>query len=168
MNDYSLRILYILNLQKMTGYGLSKRLYNSNTGKNISNGALIPVLNKLMADGFIDFTIINGKKYYKLTPDGKKFVNNILDLNEEVKDQAIFDAIDREFPYINVFTDPNDYIILKDLIKQIGHPIIELIRQGFYMKKRNDSANIEALERKISDLLEEAKAINLDADKNNG
>jgi Predicted transcriptional regulators len=61
MNDYSLRILYILNLEDMTGYGLSKKLYNSATGKNISNGALFPVLNKLLSDDFIDFTSRNGK-----------------------------------------------------------------------------------------------------------
>ena len=129
MNDYSLRILYILNLKEMTGYGLSKQLYNSATGKNISNGALIPVLNRLMADNFITFNIRNGKKYYSLTEKGKKFVGNVLDLNEEVRDQAIFDAIDREFPYINVFTDIEDYTVLKELIREIGHPIIEIIRQ---------------------------------------
>ena len=113
MNDYSLRILYILKLNEMTGYGLAKQLYNSATGKNISNGALIPVLNHLMSDNFITFNMHDGKKYYTLTDKGSKFVNNVLDLNEEVRDQAIFDAIDREFPYINVFTDIEDYSILR-------------------------------------------------------
>ena len=88
MNDYSLRILYMLNLKEMTGYGLSKQLYNSATGKNISNGALIPVLNRLMADNFITFNIRKGKKYYSLTEKGEKFVSNVLDLNEEVRYQC--------------------------------------------------------------------------------
>ena len=70
MNDYSLRILYILKLNEMTGYGLAKQLYNSATGKNISNGALIPVLNHLMSDNFITFNMHDGKKYYTLTDKG--------------------------------------------------------------------------------------------------
>jgi len=161
MNDYSLRILYILNLEDMTGYGLSRKLYNSATGKNISNGALIPVLNRLLSDNFIDFSVRNGKKYYHLTEKGKKFVGNVLDLNEEVRDQAIFDAIDREFPYINVFTDVEDYTLLKNIIKDIGHPIIEIIRQAFYLGKKNDEEGIELIKTMMNELLERAKERNL-------
>jgi DNA-binding PadR family transcriptional regulator len=161
MNDYSLRILYILNLKEMTGYGLSKQLYNSATGKNISNGALIPVLNHLMEDNFITFNIHNGKKYYSLTEKGKKFVSNILDLNEEIRDQAIFDAIDREFPYINVFTDIEDYSVLKDLIREIGHPIIEIIRQAFYLRKRGDGEGIDTINKMLQNIINEAKDRNL-------
>jgi PadR family transcriptional regulator PadR len=160
MNDYSLRILYILSLEDMTGYGLSKKLYNSNSGKNISNGALMPILNKLMADKLIDVSISNGKKYYRLTEDGKKVVGNVLDLNEEVKDQAIFDAIDREFPYLNVFTDADDYTVLKDTIAEIGHPIIEIIRQAFYMEKNNNKNGIEAIKKMLDELLEYSKKQN--------
>jgi DNA-binding PadR family transcriptional regulator len=156
MNDYSLRVLYILNLKEMTGYGLSKQLYNSATGKNISNGALIPVLNRLMADNFITFNIRNGKKYYALTEKGKKFVGNVLDLNEEVRDQAIFDAIDREFPYINVFTDIDDYSVLKELIREIGHPIIEIIRQAFYLRKKGDEEGIDMIKKNLENIIEEA------------
>jgi DNA-binding PadR family transcriptional regulator len=165
MNDYSLRILYILNLEDMTGYGLSKKLYNSATGKNISNGALFPVLNKLLSDDFIDFTSRNGKKYYHLTEKGKKFVGNVLDLNEEVRDQAIFDAIGREFPYINVFTDVEDYNVLKDIIKEIGRPIIELIRQAFYLRKNNDEGGIDLIKQLLDELVEKAKERNLQKGK---
>lgn len=161
MNDYSLRILYILNLKEMTGYGLSKQLYNSATGKNISNGALIPVLNHLMEDNFITFNIHNGKKYYSLTEKGKKFVSNVLDLNEEIRDQAIFDAIDREFPYINVFTDIGDYSVLKDLIREIGHPIIEIIRQAFYLRKNGDEEGIDTINKLLENIINEAKERNL-------
>ncbi len=165
MNDYSLRILYILNLEEMTSYGLSKKLYNSSSGKNISNGALFPVLNKLLSDNFIDFKIKNEKKYYYLTEKGKKFVGNILDLNEEVKDQAIFDAIDSEFPYINVFTDINDYSILKDVIKEIGHPVIEIIRQAFYLKKNNNEEGLDSIKKMLDELLKNAKERNSNINK---
>ncbi|WMT50430.1 MAG: PadR family transcriptional regulator [Ferroplasma sp.] len=161
MNDYSLRILYILNLKEMTGYGLSKQLFNSATGKNISNGALIPVLNRLMADNFITFNIRKGKKYYLLTDKGKKFVSNVLDLNEEVRDQAIFDAIDREFPYINVFTDIGDYNVLKELIREIGHPIIEIIRQVFYLRKNGDEEAIDNIKKMLQNVLDEARERNI-------
>jgi len=165
MNDYSLRILYILNLEEMTSYGLSKKLYNSSSGKNISNGALFPVLNKLLSDKFIDFKLKNEKKYYYLTEKGKKFVSNILDLNEEVKDQAIFDAIDSEFPYINVFTDINDYSILKDVIKEIGHPVIEIIRQAFYLKKNNNEEGLDSIKKMLDELLKNAKKRNSNINK---
>lgn len=165
MNDYSLRILYILNLKEMTGYGLSKQLYNSATGKNISNGALIPVLNHLMADNFITFNMRNGKKYYSLTGKGKKFVGNVLGLNEEVRDQAIFDAIDREFPYINVFTDIEDYTVLKELIREIGHPIIEIIRQAFYLRKKGDQAGIDNIREMLENMIAEAKERSLREEK---
>ena len=161
MNDYSLRILYMLNLKEMTGYGLSKQLYNSATGKNISNGALIPVLNRLMADNFITFNIRKGKKYYSLTEKGEKFVSNVLDLNEEVRDQAIFDAIDREFPYINVFTDIEDYKVLKELIREIGHPIIETIRQAFYLRKNGDEEGIDNINKMLVNIINYAKERNL-------
>ncbi len=160
MNDYSLRILYILNLEEMTGYGLSKKLYNSATGKNISNGALIPVLNRLLSDKFIDFAIKNGKKYYRLTEKGRNFIVNVLDLNEEVRDQAIFDAIDREFPYINVFTDVEDYTLLKEVIKEIGHPVIEIIRQAFYLRKNNDEDGITLIKQSLAQLLDDTKERN--------
>jgi DNA-binding PadR family transcriptional regulator len=141
----------------MTGYGLSKHLYNPATGKNISNGALIPVLNRLLSDNFIHFAIKNRKKYYCLTEKGKKFVGNVLDLNEEIRDQAIFDAIDGEFPYINVFTDIDDYGTLKDLIREIGHPIIEIIRQAFYLRKKGDGEDIENIKTMLDDIMEKAK-----------
>lgn len=157
MNDYSLRILYILKLNEMTGYGLAKQLYNSATGKNISNGALIPVLNHLMSDNFITFNMHDGKKYYTLTDKGSKFVNNVLDLNEEVRDQAIFDAIDREFPYINVFTDIEDYTVLKELIREIGHPIIEIIRQAFYLRKKGDEEGIDKIKKMLESIIIEAR-----------
>ncbi len=164
MNEYSLRILYILNLKEMTGYGLSKKLYNSATGKNISNGALFPVLNRLISNNFITFNINNGKKYYSLTEKGKKYIENVFDLNEEVRDQAIFDAIGREFPYINVFTDVDDYNVLKELIREIGHPIIEIIRQSFYLRKKGDEDGINYIKTMLERILEEARERNSNAD----
>ncbi len=160
MNEYSLRILYILNLKEMTGYGLSRKLYNSATGKNISNGALIPVLNRLINNNFITFNVRDGKKYYSLTDKGKKYIENVLDLNDEVRDQAIFDAINREFPYINVFTDIDDYNVLKELIREIGHPIIEIIRQSFYLRKKGNEEEIDHIKTMLEDIVKYARERN--------
>ncbi|MEM0139093.1 MAG: PadR family transcriptional regulator [Ferroplasma sp.] len=161
MNDYSLRILYMLKFSDITGYGLSKQLSNSATGKNISNGALIPVLNRLLSENFITFNMRDGKKFYSLTDKGKQFVDNVLDLNEEVRDQAICDAIDREFPYINVFTDIQDYNVLKNLIREIGHPVIEIIRQAFYLRKNGNEKAISDIKKKMGDIINEARAQNM-------
>ncbi|WP_287961175.1 PadR family transcriptional regulator [Acidiplasma sp.] len=142
MNDYTLRILYILNLKEMTGYGLAKRILSTNTHRNISNGALMPAINNLLKKGLIYSKIINNKKYYFLTDSGKKLVNNLMELNDEIKNEAIIDTISQEFPYINVFTDINDFTVLKNVIKKIGPGIINLIRYSFILEKNGQKEKL--------------------------
>jgi len=145
MNDYTLRILYILNLKEMTGYGLAQRIVSTNTHKSISNGALMPAINNLLKKGLIYWRIVNNKKYYFLTDSGKKLINNLLELNDEIKNETIIDTISQEFPYINVFTDINDFSILKSVIKKIGPGIINLIRYSFNLEKNGNTEKLNSI-----------------------
>jgi PadR family transcriptional regulator PadR len=68
--------------EKMYGYEITQKVKDLTRGKiDISEGALYPILHKLEAEGILDTEkVYIGKrvrKYYSVTPSGKKAVQEI-------------------------------------------------------------------------------------------
>lgn len=71
-------ILKLLQSQdKMYGYEITRKVKEITSGKmNITEGALYPALHKLEGEGLLRVTLVmesnRQRKYYSLTPNGKK------------------------------------------------------------------------------------------------
>jgi DNA-binding PadR family transcriptional regulator len=83
------------NSEKMYGYEITQKVKELTKGKiDISEGALYPILHKLEADGILDTEkVFIGKrvrKYYKVTGNGKKAVEEITaELNDFIETLSI-------------------------------------------------------------------------------
>ncbi|SMD30308.1 PadR family transcriptional regulator [Picrophilus oshimae] len=135
LRGYQLRILYYLSLQDMTGYSLSKLLINESTGRNISNGTLIPALNKLISMGLIEFEINGRKKVYKITERGREYIENLKSLSLEIKSNVIKNSLSEDAPFLEVLSSRDDFYILKDVVDNHIDIIINIIRIIFRLKK---------------------------------
>ncbi len=153
LKGYQLRILYYLSFQDMTGYSLSKLLINESTGKNISNGTLIPALNKLISLGLIKFEINGRKKIYKLTEKGKEYIENMKSLSLEIKANVVKNSLSEDAPFLEVLSSRDDFYILKDVVNDNIDIIINIIRIIFRLRKKNipDDDFIKSINKIIED-----------------
>jgi len=79
MNQLKVRlkllVLYIIyNYEEIHGYGIKKEIQNLIKGYELSPGSLYPILNSLQRSGLIEKTNVNHKKVYRITNEGKKYV----------------------------------------------------------------------------------------------
>ena len=68
---------------KMYGYEITKKVKELSKGQmNLTEGALYPALHKMEADGLVEVSVENignrVRKYYSLTPGGKKEMSSKL------------------------------------------------------------------------------------------
>lgn len=150
--DYSNRILFMLNFKSMSGYQLSKNIRN--TGGQISNGTLFPILNKLVSNGLIVFKAMGNKKIYRLTEKGKNYVQSLRDIGDELRKKIIVDSIDKNMLYFDILSDLEDSRIIKEVLNQLGGELIELIRVGFRLERDGRSAELDALRENLRNILE--------------
>lgn len=150
--DYINRILFTLSFKNMSGYQLSK--YITNPAGKISNGTLIPILNRLSSDGFIEFEWKGKKKIYSLTEKGLKYVQSLREIKDEIRKRFFVDSLDSNLLYFDFLANLDDAKILKKVLEDIGDELIDIIKIAFLLEKEKESAKIKELKNRIRSLIE--------------
>ncbi len=124
------RIVFILSKGERNSYQLSKML--STLDRRMSSGTLFPILRDLQNDGLIAMREYNGKKLYSLTEKGKRYVDSLEKLRDNLR-KKIMESYLRDHI---VMYDEKDYPLLlsrnfvdyiSDLNDMIGDEVANLL-----------------------------------------
>lgn len=151
--DYATRVLFALSFKDLCGYQLSK--YIATKTERISNGTLKPVLDHLLLNDFVTFSMSGRRKVYSLTRKGEKYVQELKSIRNEFKRRVLVDSMDENAIFLDFLSNLDDATIFRELLEYLGDEIMSIMRTGFHLKKNGD------LER-LSDLKEMLKKLELE------
>ncbi len=145
--SYSIKILMALENNQLTLYKLSKIL--GSQGKRVSSGSLIPALKKLEKTGYIESSIKNRYKEYRLTDKGKTYLNSISDMRDKLR-RDLLESLTKQDILNERSNDIHDLILneelfldIKNFIDTYGINLNYIITKSFILFRKGDHERIE-------------------------
>ncbi len=151
--DYATRVLIALSFKDLCGYQLSK--YISAKNERISNGTLKPVLDHLLANNFVTYSLNGRRKVFSLTEKGDKYVHEVRSIRNELKRRVFVDSMNENSLYLDFLSNLEDATIFRELLDYLGDEIMSIVRSGFLMKKDGDKESLQVLKQKLKSLEQE-------------
>lgn len=148
--DYATRVLFALSFKDLCGYQLSK--YIATKGERISNGTLKPVLDHLLMNDFVSFSINGRRKVYSLTEKGEKYVDELRSIRNEFQRMVLVESMDEHAIFLDFLSNLDDATIFRELLEYLGDEIMSLVKSGFLMKKNGETESLFRLKDKLSQL----------------
>lgn len=153
-HSYSLNILFMLELGKgLTVYDLSKIL--GRFDRRVSNGTLIPVMNRLMEMEYVTFRQEGRRKIYRLTARGRKYVDSVRRIRQGIKKNALTTILGRNAVYLDLLASVDEINTLEKVLEQVGEGMTAFLGAAFSLEKDGDRKRLLELERKLRKLTEE-------------
>ncbi len=145
--DYATRVLMALSFKDLCGYQLSKFIATKN--ERISNGTLKPVLDHLLSNGFVTFSISGRRKVYSLTDKGEKYVQEVRSIRNELKRRVFVDSMNENALFLDFLSNLDDATVFRELLEYLGDEIMSIVRAGFIMKKNGALENLAELKKML-------------------
>lgn len=143
--DYATRVLMTLSFKNLCGYQLSKFIATKN--ERISNGTLKPVLDHLLSNGFVTFTVSGRRKVYALTEKGEQYVQEVRSIRNELKRRVFVDSMDENALFLDFLSNLEDATVFRELLEYLGDEIMSIVRAGFLMRKNGEISSLEELKK---------------------
>ncbi len=148
--DYATKVLFALSFKDLCGYQLSK--YIATKGERISNGTLKPVLDHLLLNDFVSFSINGRRKVYSLTEKGEKYVEEIRSIRNEIKRRVLVDSMDEHAIFLDFLSNLDDAPKFRELLEYLGDEIMSILKYGFLLKKEGEIKKLDRLKDSLSQL----------------
>jgi DNA-binding PadR family transcriptional regulator len=150
-------ILHKLSEQSLSGYSLSKKLYES-TGQKPSFGSIYPILEKLSKENLVTVKTEGRSKIYTLTPRGKEQATAVKQNREEMIKQMM--AHNKVFCEITG-TNPEALNIILERLKQGEHPLGPVAKNVFATRdmilKMSQDGRLQRHQKEINAILTETR-----------
>ncbi len=152
-HNYSISVLLLLDLGKgLTVYDLSKLLGRFDT--RVSNGTIIPLMNRLMELEYVKFTKSGRRKIYRLTARGKKYVASVKKIREGIKRNALTTILGTNAVYLDLLANVDDISTLEQVLERIGGGMMKLLGTAFRLEKEGNTKKLAELDSSLRKLLE--------------
>ncbi len=148
--DYATRVLFALSFKDLCGYQLSK--YIATKGERISNGTLKPVLDHLLLNDFVSFTISGRRKVFSLTEKGEKYVDELRSIRNEFQRRVLVESMDEHAIFLDFLSNLDDATIFRELLEYLGDEIMSIVKSGFLLKKSGDTEMLDRLKDELGQL----------------
>ncbi|KAA8922990.1 PadR family transcriptional regulator [Thermoplasma sp.] len=146
MDRYAVKALILLSKNPMTLYQMSKEI--SSDGQ-VSHGTILPMIRKLLQEGFIEFEIRGREKIYHLTKKGDRFVESISKIEEDVKQNLISRAMGDAFFYLNLLSKDDTSEAIKAAIQLMLPVIVAEVEYAFRMIMGGHREEVEDMAREL-------------------
>ncbi|WP_297215321.1 PadR family transcriptional regulator [Thermoplasma sp.] len=146
MERYAVKALILLSKKPYTLYQMSKEI--SNEGP-VSHGTLMPMIRKLLQQGFIKFETSGREKIYTLTEKGVKFVESLSEIEQQLKQNLISRAMGDAFFYLNLLSKDDTSAALNSAISIMLPAIIAEVEYAFKMIMKGRMDEIERIANEI-------------------
>lgn len=150
--DYATRVLFALSFKDLCGYQLSK--YIAIKGERISNGTLKPVLDHLLLNDFVSFSISGRRKVYSLTEKGEKYVDEIRSIRNEFQKRVLVESMDEHAIFLDFLSNLEDAPVFRELLEYLGDEIMSIVKGGFLLKKEGNNEKLAQLKDSLKELEE--------------
>lgn len=148
--DYATRVLFALSFKGLCGYQLSK--YIAIKGERISNGTLKPVLDHLLLNDFVSFSINGRRKVYALTEKGEKYVDELRSIRNEFQRRVLVESMDEHAIFLDFLSNLDDATVFRELLEYLGDEIMSIVRNGFLLKKQGEIEKLGMLKDRLGQL----------------
>ncbi len=153
-HNYSINILLLLDLGRgLSVYDLSKIL--GRFDKRVSNGTIIPVMNKLMELNYVTFRKTGRRKVYRLTASGKRYVTSVKKIREGLKRNALTTILGSNAVYLDLLASVDDISALESVLERMGEGLMTLLGTAFSLEKEGNDERLDELNDKLRKLLED-------------
>lgn len=151
---YSVSILFLLDLGSgLTVYDLSKLL--GKFDRRVSNGTLIPIMNRLMDLDYVTFRKSGRKKIYSLTPGGKRYVRSVRNIREGLKRNALAGILGSNAVYLDLLASVDDMNALEQALEHIGDGLMQFLGAAFRLEKEGAGGKVAEMNTRLMRLAED-------------
>lgn len=151
--NYSISVLLLLDLGRgLTVYDLSKLLGRFDT--RVSNGTIIPLMNRLMELEYVTFRKSGRRKVYRLTSKGKKYVASVKKIREGLKRNALATILGTNAVHLDLLANVDDMNTLEQVLDALGGGMMKLLGTAFRLEKEGNRKRLMELDFSLKKLLE--------------
>ena len=159
-HSYSVSILLLLDLGSgLTAYDLSKVL--GRFDRRVSNGTIVPVMNKFIELGYVTFRMEGRRKVYTITPSGKKYVASVRKIREGLKRSTLAGILGRNAVYLGLLASVDDMEVLERMLSHVDEGLTRFLGAAFRLEKEGNEEKVSEINRRLRLLAEEYAWANL-------
>ncbi len=152
--NYPLNILMLLGLGKgLSVYDLSKIL--GRFDRRVSNGTIVPVMNRLMELDYVSFSVSGRRKVYRLTKSGKRYVASVKKIREGLKKNAMASILGDNAVYLDLLASVDDMNTLERVLDLTGDAMTRFLGAAFRLQKEGKTGKVAELNEELKKLVEE-------------
>lgn len=153
-HGYSVSILLLLDLGSgLTAYDLSKVL--GRFDKRVSNGTIVPVMNKLIELGYVSFRQEGRRKVYRISSSGKRYVASVRKIREGLKRSALTGILGRNAVYLDLLASVDDMAVLERTLARVDEGLTRFLGTAFRLEKEGNGEKVSELNQRLRMLAEE-------------